>query len=509
MQKDFRFTDFIRHCLTTLVFMAAATAIGGIFDYVKFPEANIVIVYLFFVLLVSRFTPGYLYGIAASLAATCAFNYFFTPPYYTLSVNDPTYFITFAIMTVASLMTSALTSKVMESAEEARRNEAETAALYRMTTSLSEAAGMHDIAAATVETISGVFKCRAACLCLNHEGKPENSYIQEDGARRLWREVNDADSVPCRKEDFSEGYAKGPDFDDWPICGRESMLGLLRLPHNVSVQINEMHGRMLHAMLESAGIAMDRARVSQEQLLAREETQQERYRANLLRAISHDLRTPLSGIIGTSEMLMSMTDKTDERWQLARGIYMDADWLHSLVENILSLTRLQDGRLALKKEPEAAEEVIEGAVSHISQRYPEREITAEIPDSLIIAPMNAKLVEQMLVNLLDNAVKHTPDGGDITVGVSVDEDTENVVFSVADRGSGIPSADLPNIFKQFYTTGAKGPDAQRGIGLGLAICEAIAKAHGGSISARNRKDGPGSEFIFTLPLEDSEDGTKK
>ena len=255
-------------------------------------------------------------------------------------------------------------------------------------------------------------------------------------------------------------------------------------------------------MLESTALAMDRLRVMKERIRTREEANQERYRGNLLRAISHDLRTPLAGIMGTSEVIMDMTEKDDARFSLAEGIYKDADWLHSLVENILSLTRLQDGRLTLNKQPEAVEEVIGAAVLAIGKRAPEREIAVQIPDDLLMVPMDARLIGQVLVNLLDNAIKHTQPGEEISVTVS--EDKDFAVFTVADRGTGISEQDLPHVFQMFYTTQGKGPDAKRGIGLGLAICESIVTAHGGTIHAQNRRDGKGAEFTFTLPIKEGE-----
>ena len=195
----------------------------------------------------------------------------------------------------------------------------------------------------------------------------------------------------------------------------------------------------------------------------------ERERANLLRAISHDLRTPLSGIMGTSEMLMDMTDKEDRRQELLQGIYQDADWLKSLVENILSLTRLQDGKIVIQKEMEAIEEVIGCAVAHVERSFPEREIQVEIPEEFRLVPMDAKLIEQVITNLLD-------------------------------EGEGIAEADVSNLFKIFYTSKTRSVDVKRGIGLGLTICETVVNAHGGTIIGRNRTDRKGAEFIFTLPL---------
>ena len=154
----------------------------------------------------------------------------------------------------------------------------------------------------------------------------------------------------------------------------------------------------------------------------------------------------------------------------------------------------------MNKQMEAVEEVISVAVMAIGKRAPEREIAVHIPDSVMLVPMDAKLIDQVLVNLLDNAVKHTPPEGEISVTVIENKEEEAAVFTVADRGMGIAPVDLSHVFQMFYTTHEKGADSQRGVGLGLAICESIVKAHGGTISAQNRRGG-GAEFTFTLPLE--------
>lgn len=229
-----------------------------------------------------------------------------------------------------------------------------------------------------------------------------------------------------------------------------------------------------------------------------EETEKERYRANLLRSISHDIRTPLSAMIGTAEMLEDMTAQDDPRYALIHNIRDETDWLRSLVENILSLTRLQDDSAKLPKQPEAVEEIVAAAVRHILQRSPERNVTVNLPDELLLVPMDAKLIEQVLLNLLDNAIRHTPPGN--SVCVTIEKSAGMVRFSVNDEGTGIGKEHLANIFQPFYTTRTKHTDAGYGIGLGLAICESIVKAHGGEISARNRTDRSGAEFVFTLPI---------
>ncbi|MBE6904802.1 MAG: DUF4118 domain-containing protein [Ruminococcaceae bacterium] len=492
----------IHYVLTLFLCIAAVTGVGWLFRYLRFPETNIVVVYILSVLLTARLTRGYAYGIASSVIATGAFNYFFTEPYFTLSVNDPTYLITFAIMTFTAIITSALTSKVKQNALKAQEQEMEASALYRLTNRLTDAADISDIASITIRTISDIMDCRAACLCFDENGYPEQSFIQQRNANeQVRRNVDDSAAIKHRIENLRTAYDLGTEFYDWPIYGRDAILGILRIPKDTAVKMSEAQMRLLRSMIESTALAMDRFRSAQERIKSREAIVQERYRGNLLRAISHDLRTPLSGIMGTSEMLMGMTDKKDNRYALAEGIYKDANWLHSLVENILSLTRLNDGKLVLNKQMEAVEEVIGVAVAAIGKRTPEREIAVHIPDDVMLVPMDAKLIEQVLVNLLDNAVKHTPMEKEISINVNEDREKNLAVFSVIDRGSGIAAADLPHIFQMFYTTHGKEPDAQRGVGLGLAICESIVTAHGGTIEARNRGDGIGAEFIFTLPME--------
>ena len=195
-----------------------------------------------------------------------------------------------------------------------------------------------------------------------------------------------------------------------------------------------------------------------------------------------------------------MTTEDDPRRALAEDMYRESNWLHAMVENILSLTRLRDGAMPLTRQMEAVEEVVGGAVNRV-MRQSGREIDVEAPNEVLFAPMDARLMEQVLVNLLDNAVKHTHPQDEIRVSVEHDKAGRQAVIRVSDRGAGIREEDLPHIFQMFYTTPVRQPDASRGVGLGLTICEAIVKAHGGTIRAENRTDGPGATFTFTLPLE--------
>lgn len=485
-------------CLVLLL-LTLATVLGAIFQHYGFHKTNIVVVYIFSVLLLARFTKGYFWGIAASVISLLLFNWFFTEPYFTLKVNDMTYIITFAIMTLTAIFTSAITTKAKQSAEEARERENESNTLYQMTNHLTDAEGVDAIADVIVRSVSEILSCPSAFIGFDERGVPERVFTQckQDGSI-IRRELEGGEELQKRMEQLHDAVDMTDRDHNYPVWGKSSLLAVIRIPREIGDGMSHSQTRMLHSIMESAALALERLISLQEQAKSRQETTQERYRANLLRAISHDIRTPLSGMMGTSEMLIGLTEPEDPRYAMATDIYTDAQWLHGLVENILNLTKLQDGKLSLDKQPEAMEEVIAAALMVMEKRLPDRTVQVEMPDNVVIAPMDAKLISQVLINLLDNAAKHTPKNAEISISVSADE--QNVYVTVADRGCGISERDLPYIFQMFYTTSAKSPDSKRGVGLGLAICESIVEAHGGSIYAENREGG-GAAFIFKLPME--------
>ena len=496
----------LKNLAVSLFFIVVPTVLGHFFIQWDFHSTNVVILYLLSVLLTSRFTKGYVYGLGATVLSFLLFNWFFTEPYYSLKINDFTNIITVIVMTVTATITSALTCKVKQAAAEAQEKEAESNALYQMTNYLTDAENCEKIASVTMETVSRILSCYPAFVCCDENGSIKSTFIQQkENGQQIHRELENPAELQKRMENLRTSCEVWNEFCMFPIYGRTMMLAVLGIPKEVGLTMSKAQIRVLHSIMESSSLALDRIRSLQEKTKSQEEAMQERYRGNLLRAISHDLRTPLSGIMGTSEMLMGMTENEDPRYNMARDIYEDANWLHGLVENILNLTRFQEGRLTLKKEPEAVEEVVGAALMVMEKRVGSREISVQIPDNVLMVPMDARLIAQVLVNLLDNAVKHTPPEAEISV--SVKEDTEHLTaqFTVSDRGSGIPEKSLDQIFKMFYTVAPREASNKKGVGLGLSICQSIVEAHGGRIWAQNRTGG-GAEFIFTLPLEVTDHG---
>ncbi|KPU43780.1 sensor protein KdpD [Oxobacter pfennigii] len=218
---------------------------------------------------------------------------------------------------------------------------------------------------------------------------------------------------------------------------------------------------------------------------------------------SFDLRTPLTGILGASSAILENGDSLDKEThiKLASDIKKDSQWLIRMVENLLSVTRINEGTMNVKKTPEAAEEVVAEAISITRKRFKERKINVKVPDELLLIPMDGTLIEQVIINLMENAIKHS--GENTTIDVNVKKENNFAVFEVSDNGEGISENDFPYLFESYVPNGKKSSDSSRGMGIGLSICMSIIKAHNGKIEAANKKEG-GAIFKFTLPLEGGE-----
>lgn len=499
-QKKLGF-QFIFSFLILIFFLGSATLIGLFFQTQNISETNIVIIYLLFVLLTARLTEGFVYGIFAAFSSTLAFNYFFTEPRYSLQVNNSGYFITFFIMTSIAVITSALTSKIKKSANIALEKEREMRALYFLTNQLTDATDYEGIAETIVRTLSDILQERVACLCFDENGNPQNSFVQCVSKEHvIYRETQNVNDIRYRIAELRTAYFEGEEFCDWPIYGRESVLGVIRIPKSCNMNLTESQKKIIHSMIESTALAMDRLREEKARHKSNQEIMQERFRATFLRSISHDLRTPLSGIMGTAEILMDQTKDNNETYEMISAIYKDADWLHSMVENILNITKIQEGKLVPRKQYEALEEIIESALEHFKRRELEHRIILDIPEQVIIIQMDGKLMMQVFINLLDNAMKHSEKDSEIIVRVMLVPETDQVEISILDSGEGIFDEDIPHIFQMFYASKNLKKEEKHGVGLGLSICQAIVLAHNGTIYAENRKDMAGAVFRILLPL---------
>jgi two-component system sensor histidine kinase KdpD len=288
-----------------------------------------------------------------------------------------------------------------------------------------------------------------------------------------------------------------------PVISQGNVLGVI----GVSCQNNKLLGHSNRAFLRRIGslvaMALERQRLSDEQREILIETEKEKMRSNLLRAISHDLRTPLTGILGASSAILENRDMLDQQTQdkLITDIKDDSQWLIRMVENLLSVTRINEDTANVTKTPEAAEEILAAAISRIRSRFPRQKITVSVPEELLMVPMDGTLIEQVIINLIENAIKHS--GSDTMINVTLQQEDNMAVIEVRDNGDGIAEDDFPYLFDSYIQDGKRTSDSSRGMGIGLTICMSIIKAHQGKIEAYNHVQG-GAVFRIILPLQEGE-----
>lgn len=479
--------------------MIAATLISFGLRVLGISESNYIMTYILGVLLIAYLTDGYLYGLISSILGMLIFNFFFTVPYYTLVAYSPDYPVTFIIMVIVALITSTLTARAKRESRLAEMRENRVRILYQIERNLLTVKSMEQASAIAAKDISELFGLSVFVAIADINA--ELSIRSIEGTN-----VFDSD---IEKMAFTEAFQSGnacgagtelfPDSRSYfqPVSGQSGALGVIGIAFDNDYQLTESQKVFLDTIGGQVALVLERERLYEKQQQVKTEMERERLRGDLLRAVSHDLRTPLTGILGSVSTVIENYEvlPEDVKKDFLRGIYEDAAWLGSLVENILSMTRFDEGRVALKKEMEAVEEIVAEAVSCVKKRF-RHEITVLIPDELIMIPVDGTLLTQVLVNLLDNAIRHTPE--DTKISLTAMREHDNIVFEVSDNGPGIPEKALPFIFDRFFTANTGG---RRGIGLGLAICKSIIEAHGGKINALNSPSG-GSVFRFTLPVKE-------
>lgn len=260
-------------------------------------------------------------------------------------------------------------------------------------------------------------------------------------------------------------------------------------------------GIMFLVALITGSLASRMKEYARESAQAAMQIEKEQLRADLLRSISHDLRTPLTSISGNASNLLSNENEFSQetRMQIYGDIYDDSMWLIKLVENLLSVTRIEDGRMDLRMSAELMDEVIAEAMRHTDRNRAGRKIEVSSDEEFILGKMDARLIVQVVINLVDNAVKYTPEGAQIRIHTGKKDGM--VVVSVSDTGPGIPDEQKSKVFEMFYTGTNRAADGRRSLGLGLGLCRSIIRAHGGEIWVSDNKP-QGAVFTFTLPAEE-------
>lgn len=492
----------------TLGVTLLATLIGFIFFQVGLRDANIITVYILGVLIVATFTRGHLYGALASLLSVIAFNFFFTIPRFTLRATDPDYPVTFFIMLTASILSSTLATRVKKQARQSAQKAYYTELLMNCSQKLQQGRDEKEIILLAARQLSKLLdrpilyapagQGALVQFASTAPGTPEDptaSLTDEETGVAQWVLKNNK-----RAGAGTDTLSHAQNLY-LAVRGLQGVTGVVGIPCKYYPPLEVFEKNLMIAILNECGLIMERRRFQQEKQEIELETQRERLRANLLRAISHDLRTPLTSISGNAGVLMekSIVLGEDKKQELYRSIYDDSMWLVNLTENLLSITRIENGTMHLQLSPELLDDVFSEALSHLDRQAKEHSIRVELPDDLLMAKMDARLIIQVIINILNNAVKYTPKGSHILLRAQKEHSMVSV--SISDDGPGIPDAAKEHLFDMFYTAGQGSSDNRRGLGLGLSLCRSIINAHGGTITV-NGNSPHGAVFTFTLPLEE-------
>jgi two-component system sensor histidine kinase KdpD len=466
----------------------------------SFEEANLVMVYLLGVVLVAaRWGRGP--SVLASILSVAAFDFFFVLPHLTFAVSDTQYFVTFGVMLLVALIISTLTVRLRLQAQAARERERRTAVLYAASRDLAATRGLDNLLAASVRHIADVFQSQVVALIPAEEGR-----LRLAGASPTTSALAEEEEAVAQWV-FTHGEVAGMGTDTLPgakalylpLTSSHGPVGVLGVSPADSRQLlapEQLH--LLETFANQTALAIERARFAEEAERTRVQIETERLRNTLLSSVSHDLRTPLATITGAASSLVDDQEAldADAQRELAQTLYEEAARLNRLVGNLLDMTRLESGTVAVNKAWESLEEVIGGALARLESLVGDRPVTVHLPPTLPLIPLDSVLLEQVLINLLENALKYTPPGSPIEVSATVS--SAEVQVAVADRGPGIPAGDVERVFDKFYR--GQGTSGSQGAGLGLAICRAIIEAHGGRIWAEARPNG-GAVFCFTLPVD--------
>ena len=493
----------------TLGILFVATIAAYIYDRLTAQTMNVIMFYTLAILLVSRTTQGYVPGIAAALLSVCAVNYLFTYPYWKFNFMLEGYPVTFLIMFLAALLTSSLAVKLKNHAKQAAQAAYRTKVLFDTNQLLQQAKGKNEIVSATANQLIKLLGKDIVFYLSENEtlSKPHIFTVSGDKTDEEITGINEkAVAEWVLKNNKHAGATTETLSSAKCLClavrVNSRVYGVVGI-YIGNEPLDSFEKSILLSILGECALSLENEKNAREKEEAAILAKNEQLRANLLRAISHDLRTPLTSISGNASNLISNGNSFDEatKNQLYTDIYDDSMWLINLVENLLSVARIEEGRLNLNITEDLVDDVITEALHHVNRKSVEHHITVRHKEDYLLAKMDAKLMVQVIINIVDNAIKYTPKGSNILIKTWKQED--KAVITIADDGDGIPDDMKERVFDMFYSGANKIADSRRSLGLGLSLCRSIVNAHGGKITVSDNTPH-GTVFTVTLPAGEVE-----
>lgn len=449
-----------------------------------FKEGNILLIYLLGVIVIIVETSSFLWGFFSSLFFVAAFNFLFTDPKLTFMISDKNYVISLIIFTIVAIIANTLTTRLQRQMTIAKKNEEITKKLFKISTGFLNLSSPEQIVLYGEKSLSQILSLNVK-ICL------ENELIDDKALEWCFNNATICGIGEANFYDSKNLYI--------PLKSKRTVYGVVII-NCCGNLLSDSDNQLVNTVNSQIIMALERAYLNISEEKNKISIEKEKLKSNLLRSISHDLRTPLTGIAGGADFLRSNYNDIDkeEAFSVLDDIVSDATWLSGLVENLLNMTRIQDRRLIINYSNEVVDDIIGEVVTKVSKRCGKHKLITKKPQEVLLVPMDGQLIIQVLINLIDNAFKHTKN--DSTVWLSSSKQKNTVVFEVTDNGGGIDKEKLPYIFDSFYTAEINNADKQRGMGLGLSICKSIIEAHNGKITAANNEKG-GATFKIVLPLE--------
>ncbi len=497
-----------RDLLLTAGIFAAATIVGWFFLQLGFANANIIMVYLLGVLLTSAFTSGYTCGVLSAFLSVILFNYFLTEPRLSLAAYGSKYPITFVVMFTAALLTSTLAAKLKAHAQLSARDAYRAKLLFDMNRQLQKAETPEEVYQMTATQIQKLMQRDVLIYPAQGDTLLDGIVYPVDGSspHSISEDEQELDVIHWVWQNRRRAGATTETFPKakrlyFAICTWQQVYGVIGIQMEKQTQPDAFTSSILFSILGECALTLESLRNADEKEKAAVLAKNEQLRANLLRSISHDLRTPLTSISGNADTLLHCYDVLDDqtRKQIFSDIYDDAQWLIGLVENLLSITKIANGNVKLHLSDQVVDDIISEALRHIDRRSAEHHITMNCGEIPLLVRVDAGLIMQVLINLVNNAIKYTPAGS--TIQITAIQRGNVAEICVSDNGTGIPDELKERIFEMFFTGSNPTSDSRRSLGLGLSLCQAIVHAHHGKMTLKDNLPH-GCIFSFTVALSE-------
>ncbi len=490
----------LKDILFTIMLLLIETLIGYLFMKIGFTESNIIMIYIVGVLVTAILTNSQICWIASSVLSVVLFNFMFTFPHFSLVAYGEGYPITFAVMLIVSLITGSISNKMKSQVKKSTQTAYRTKILFDANQLIQNAENDEKILGVTVNQIQKLLDRETFVYLSKNKKYYTISLDPSEELESINKEIIQLVLNKNIKAGYGTEYYKNDNYVYIPLSCNKNMFGVvgIKVKNN---PIEPFENSIILSIIGECALAIENYYNLKEKELNEILAKNEQVRANLLRSISHDLRTPLTSIMGNSDNLLSNNKILDEdiKIQMYSEIYEDSLWLINLVENLLSITKLEEGKIKLNYTTELIEDIIDEALKHINKNKIKHHIKVEPFNELLLVNVDVRLIIQVFINLIDNAIKYTPEGSTININVSKDE--SKVIVKVSDNGPGIKEKDKDRIFEMFYIGDNIIADGRKSLGLGLSLCKSIINAHGCEIKVSDNKP-TGTIFTFDLPIKE-------